>query len=986
MSAKRYTEENFEDHIVGYLTGDAAGYSQLPSHAYDTSLCLIPDEVVGFIKATQPKEYQKLEKQYGANTDHNLCQRLAREVSMRGTLDVLRKGFKDRGAKFRLAYFRPASGMNPEHHALYSQNRFAVVRQLKFSDKNTKSLDVALFLNGLPIITAELKNSLTGQKVEDAIKQYRKDRDPKEPLFQFKRCLVHFAVGNEKVYMTTRLRGDATYFLPFNKGTENPVNPDGHETAYLWEDIWRRDTLLDLLQNYLLLEHKSEKVYDPKKGEIVTKESEILIFPRYHQLDVVRFLLDRARRDGVGTSCLVQHSAGSGKSNSIAWLAHGLVKLFSSGTAKIRVFDSIVVITDRRVLDQQLQDTIKQFEQKTGVVVPITKTSAQLKEALENGRDIIVTTLQKFPVISDAMTTLQGSRFAVIIDEAHSSQSGESAKHLKKALSVNLEDAEAEDEEEEFDLQEEVVSEIRTRGKQNHISYFAFTATPKNKTLELFGRKTDDGFVAHHIYSMRQAIEEGFILDVLSNYTTFARYFKLVKAVEEDDEYEKRKAVRALTSYVDLQPHAIEAKTRIMLDHFADATRDAIQGKGRAMLVTRSRLHCVRYYHAFRKAMKEDGLPFKPLVAFSGTVKDKDTGLEYTENRLNQLPPRVSIKEALKLPEYRILIVANKFQTGFDEPYLHTMWVDKRLGGVQAVQTLSRLNRTAKGKTDPVVLDFVNDTEAVQDAFQDYYQTTYLEEETDPNKLYDLETRLNQFELYIQDDIDEFAAVFFDERQPGEKLQPPLKRVSDAWRQRGEDEREDFRSTLQAFIRLYAYVSQLIDFQDPDLEKLYVFARNLNKKLKKRQGSIPFEIADAVDLDSFRIQQTFEGSIQLDQTDKDIAGIPTSASTISEPEMDYLSNIVNTLNDLHGIDLTEKDKIHVRQIIEDVENDEGVIAVMNGNNTASNKERKVNQVIDDKLLDVVHTSIELYKKLNEPHINEAFKRQLFRKLQQQFRQ
>ena len=605
MSAT-YKEQDFETHIVEHLTDAARGdgqYVQRESSDYDKELCLIPDEVITFVKATQPKAYEKLQGQYGEETDRNLCLRLKKNIQRWGTLKVLREGIKDRGAKIRLVYFRPSSTFNPEHEQLYQQNRLGVVRQLHYSTKHPgRSLDLGLFINGIPIFTAELKNSLTGQFVREAKKQYKKRRRPPEPLFQFKRCLAHFAVGNEEVHYTTELRGDNTYFLPFNKAIENPPNPTGHKTAYLWETVWQKDSLLDLLENYLCVQVDKEKVYDPQQDAIVTEESETLIFPRYHQLDVVRKLLRVARDERAGHNYLVQHSAGSGKSNSIAWLAHGLRQLYQSGD---RLFDTIIVVTDRRVLDQQLQSTIKQFEQTAGTVVPITKTSQQLKESLEKGKDILITTIQKFPVISEAMSELDGNRFAVVVDEAHSGQTGENAKHLKQALSAPLEEAEDEDET-DVDLEDEIVQEIRARGKQAHISYFAFTATPKNKTLELFGRKNEEGdYVPFHVYSMRQAIEERFILDVLENYATFKRYFKLAKAIEEDKEYETRKAVRALTSYVDLQPHAIHTKTQICLDHFLDVTADAINGKGRAMLVTRSRLHCVRYYLALKKLMKE---------------------------------------------------------------------------------------------------------------------------------------------------------------------------------------------------------------------------------------------------------------------------------------------------------------------------------------------------------------------------------------------
>ncbi|GBE18452.1 type I restriction enzyme EcoR124II R protein [archaeon BMS3Abin16] len=980
MTPQTYREQDFEEHIEENLL--ASGYTKRASEDYDKDQCLIPNEVLEFIQTTQPKEYEKLEQQYGTETPNKLLYRISQEINRKGTLQVLRKGIKDRGAKFSLAYYKPQSGMNPEHQRLYELNRFTVVRQLKYSNRNENSLDLTIFLNGLPIITAELKNSLTGQFVEQAKKQYRKDRNPREPLFQFKRCLVHFAVGNEEIYMTTRLQGDKTRFLPFNKDTENPVNPKGHKTAYLWEDILKPDTLLNLISNYLHIQKHTEKTYDKNKG-LIEREYENIIFPRFHQLDVVRKILSGVKSEGPGHNYLIQHSAGSGKSNSIAWLSHQLASFYQSPDDKDRLFDSIIVVTDRRILDRQLQNTIKQFEQTTGVVTPIDMDSAQLKKALQTGKDIIITTIQKFPVISESMTDLKGRRFAVIIDEAHSSQSGESSKHLKKTLSASLEEAEDVDTD-EFDLEDEINNEIRLRGAQPNISYFAFTATPKNKTLNLFGRKNEFGeYVSFHVYSMRQAIEEGFIRDVLKNYTTFQRYFKLVKTIEADDEYEKKKAVRLLTSYVDLKPHAIEMKTRIMLDHFLDKTEEAIQGRGRAMVVTRSRLHAVRYCLMFKKIMAEKNLPYKPLVAFSGTVKDPDSLAEYTEVSLNRLPPRVSITDAFKTPEYRILIVAEKFQTGFDEPLLHTMYVDKKLGNVHAVQTLSRLNRTMRGKTEPIVLDFVNEAEDIQRSFQPYYQTTLLEEETDPNKLYDLQSELEGFEIYTEEDVKKFAEIFFNPKEAPEKMQPILDSVVVRWKYKTENEREDFRSILQSFIRIYGFISQLITFEDVDLEKLYVFAKNLNKKLPKREGRLPLEIREAIDLDSFRIQETFKGQIELAKIDGSTPGITTGASKHGDEEKDFLSNIVKTLNETYGVNLTEEDKVDIEVIKMKLDANEELREVMTGNNTSRSMRYKFDKVVDSLLLDFVRTKTDLYKKLSDPKVNQTFKSRWFENYRKQ---
>ncbi len=976
----KYTEQNFEEHIEEHLL--SSGYNKRLAGDYDKDLCLIAADAVEFIRNTQLDEYEKLEAQYGTATPIKIVQRLAAEVGKRGVLDVLRKGFKDRGAKLRLAYYKPASGMNAEHLEMYGKNRFSVVRQLKYSRKSENSLDMAIFINGLPIITAELKNSLTGQFVSEAIKQYKTDRDPREPLFTFKRSLVHFAVGNEKVYMTTRLSGDKTRFLPFNLDTENPINPNGHKTSYLWEDIWQKDTLLDLIDNYLCLQTNTEKYFDKTKG-LTETTSEVFVFPRFHQLDCVRSIVAAVGDEGVGHNYLIQHSAGSGKSNSIAWLAHKLASFYQKPTDKDRLFDSVIVVTDRCVLDEQLQNTIKQFEKTTGVVCKIDINSAQLREALENGKSIIISTIQKFGVIAETINQLAGCKFAVIVDEAHTSQSGESAKQLKKALSVKLEEAEALDAD-DFDVEDEIIKEIRNRGRQKHISYFAFTATPKNKTLELFGRKGADGqFAAFHTYWMRQAIEEGFILDVLKNYTTYQRYFKLAKSVESDEKYEKKKAFRLLTSYVDLQPHAIETKVRIMLDHFLAHTASAIQGKGRAMIVTCSRLHAVKYYLMLSRIMAEKHLPFVALVAFSGTVIDNDTGREYTEKGMNRLEAKVNIQDAFKTPEFRLLVVANKFQTGFDEPLLHTMYVDKKLGGVNAVQTLSRLNRKTFGKEECVVLDFVNEAEEIQKSFQPYYQATMLTEESDPNKLYDLETELKGFEIFRQSDLDEFAEVFFNTREPQEHLQPILDRAVEMWRGKKQDEREDFRSMLQSFVRIYGFISQLVTFEDVDLEKLYVYAKSLNRKLPKRENPLPYQVLEAVDLDSFRVQQTYKGSIQLVNEDGQTPPITSGQPKHTEDEIDLLSVIVTTLNETYGLNLTEEDKVDIGRIKEKLETDEELRAVMNPQNSLDNIRIKFNKTVDGLILDFVNTKLELYKKLSEPKVNEMFKSKWFDGYQQQ---
>ena len=623
------------------------GYRKRRPEDYDRALCLLPRDVVDFVLATQPKEWKKLEQHHGAAVREQFLKRLAAEIERRGALDVLRNGIKDSGCKFRLAYFRPASGLNEETRRLHAANLFSVVRQVRYSTKNENCLDLVLFLNGIPIFTAELKNPLNGQDVEDAIRQYKTDRDPREPLLAYGRCLAHFAVDPDLVYVTTQLAGPKTRFLPFNQGKfggagNPPVPPTrkGYATGYLWEETWARDSVLDLVRQFI---HEVEE--EDEKGRKTGKR--FLIFPRYQQLDCVRRLVTDARATGAGQRYLIQHSAGSGKSFTIAWLAHQLATLHDANDR--RVFDSIIVITDRRVLDRQLQTTMRQFEQQLGVVENIDKTSRQLKEALESGKTIIVTTIQKFPVIVKEIGELPGKRFAVIVDEAHSSQSGESTKPLKAILATrDLDEAEREDAEPETgedDVDNLALAEAVKRGHVPNLSLFAFTATPKSKTLELFGRKRGDGkFEPFHLYSMRQAIEEGFILDVLANYSTYKAYWRLLKKIEDDPRYDKRKAEYLLKSFVELHPHAIGEKVKICVEHFASKVQGEIGGKAKAMIVTRSRLHAVRYKLAVDKYIAERGYPFKTLVAFSGKVMDG--GYDFTESKMNSEGEPQTISEA----------------------------------------------------------------------------------------------------------------------------------------------------------------------------------------------------------------------------------------------------------------------------------------------------------------------------------------------------
>jgi type I restriction enzyme, R subunit len=954
------------------------GYRKRKSEEYDRALCLLPRDVMDFVLATQPKEWKKLEQHYGTAAKDQFLKRLGAEIERRGALDVLRNGVKDAGCKFQLAYFRPASGLNEEVQRLHAANLFSVVRQVRFSTKNENCLDLLLFLNGIPIFTAELKNPLTGQDVEDAIRQYKTDRDPREPLLAYGRCLAHFAVDTDLVYVATKLAGQKTRFLPFNKGRfggagNPPISPtqNGYATAYLWEESWARDSVLDLIRQFI---HEVEE--EDENGRKTGKR--FLIFPRYQQLDCVRKLVTDARAAGAGQRYLIQHSAGSGKSFTIAWLAHQLATLHDAGDQ--RVFDSIVIVTDRRVLDRQLQTTMRQFEQTLGVVENIDTTSRQLKEALESGKTIIVTTLQKFPVIAKEIGELSGKRFALIVDEAHSSQSGESTKSLKSVLSSgSLEAAESEEsgaETPEEELENTILAEMEKRGRLPNLSTFAFTATPKPKTLELFGTKRADGrFVPFHLYSMRQAIEEGFILDVLATYATYKAYWRLLKRVEEDPRYDKKKADYLLKSFVELHPHAIGEKVKICVEHFAAKVQGEIGGKAKAMIVTRSRLHAVRYKLAVDKYLAERGYPFKALVAFSGKVEDG--GQSYTESGMNGFPETQTAK-TFERPENRFLIVANKFQTGFDQPLLHSMYVDKKLGGVGAVQTLSRLNRTHPEKTGTMVLDFANELEEIKNAFEPYYETTVLSEATDPNLLYEVQARLAEFPVFTVADVDAFAKVYFDPKATQDRLYAVLSPVVERFGELSKNEKHDFRGQLTDYLRLYAFLVQVLPFTDADLEKLYVFARHLRRLLPADREELPREVQQNIDMESYRIQQTASGKIALERR----PGVldPVSSKTgygVEAEELETLSRIIAELNDRFGLNLGPEHRVTLGQMMEKLDDDTGLDAAARVN-TRENVRLTFDQKVEHVIQEIVDSNFDLYKRITDDRaFGETVKNFLF---------
>ncbi|WBX78098.1 DEAD/DEAH box helicase family protein [Tenacibaculum ovolyticum] len=976
-------EIHFEAHIENYLVNTVKEYHSVSPKLYDKELCVIPSEIIAFVKDTQPKKYAELATQYGALVDAKIVENVAKNVTKNKTLDVLRNGVKDRGQKLAIAYFKPANNKTPEHEAAYAKNRLAIVRQLKYSNRNNNEIDFVLFINGVPVVTAELKNIFTGQNHHNAIKQFMQDRDPKgEPFLDFKRCLVHFAVGTEKVFMATELKGKATYFLPFNKGLEN--EKEGFAVSYLWEDVLRKDSLLDLVQNFISVQTDKEKIYDAKTKKLIDKKSTKLLFPRFHQRRAVNRILEALKTDGTGKNYLIQHSAGSGKSNTITWLAYRLANFYQHYTDSTALYDSIIVVTDRRVLNKQIQDNIRQLDNTPGVVAYIDEktTSQDLKKAIEEKKRIIITTIQKFPVISDVVATYSDRNYAILIDEAHSSQSGEASRHMRKTLSLE----EATKEEANIKTVDEIITdEIVKKGKQPNISQFAFTATPKPKTIQLFGTKINGKTSAFDEYTMEEAIKEGFIKDVLKNYMSFKRYYKLVKRSEIDDkEYDTKKTVRVLSNYVDLQDHAIEKKARIMIEHFTSHTQNEMQGQARAMLVTKSRLHAVRFKRKFDDIMQEMALPYKTLVAFSGTVTDEETGEDYTESSMNNLGGKISIPEGLKLPANRILIVANKFQTGFDEPLLHTMFVDKKLGGANTVQTLSRLNRNRKGKDSTMVLDFVNDPDLVRKDFQHFYGKNYMEEEneTDQNSLYHLLNTVEEFKIYYDDDVTKFAKIFFTPNDKKEDIHSVIRDVVKRFNNELEDEdKATFKGAIKSYIKVYRFLSQIIEFKDVDLEKKYVFLTFLLKALPYIQSNLPLDVVNDIELDSYKIQYKFTTSLDLVSEDGEDYGMsPSSTSQKSEEEIDFLTKIIKVLNDTFGLDLTDEDKVDFNRVKKSLYQNKELMGYFNKQNSKNNIKDKFEEEVDGELLNFINTKLDFYNKMTDDKANMLFKTMLFNEI------
>jgi len=995
MNNSIHKESTFESAIIEHLTSN--GWYEGIAEDYSKEFSLDKNAVISFVKESQPKEWEQLKLFYKEETENKFIYRLDKELELRGMLDVIRHGITDSGIKIKLAYFKPDSGLNPDTIKQYSFNKHYISRQVHFSSRNNKSIDLLLSFNGLPVATIELKNHFTGQRVKDAVEQYQTSRDPKELLFQFKkRALVHFTVDPDEVYFTTKLENAGTRFFPFNKGYNcgagNPPVKDysTYRSAYFWEEILTIDSWTEILSRYLHLQ-KEEYVVAGKKYF-----KETMLFPRYHQLDVVRKLIVDAKEFGSGKRYLIEHSAGSGKSNSIAWLAYRLSSLYNEDDRK--VFDSVIIITDRNVLDQQLQNTVYQFEHKTGVVQRIEDDSKQLAEAIKNGVNIIITTLQKFPYALNHLSETPSRKYAVIIDEAHSSQGGEASRKMTEALAgknISLEESEKVEGEIESNVEDgdDYIREVvKKRGQQPNISLFAFTATPKPKTLEVFGNKNSEGRpIPFHLYSMRQAIEEGFILDVLKNYTTYEAYYRFCKTIEEDPTLNKRKAVKAIGRFASFHPTNIAQKSEVMIEHFRQVTMKKIGGKAKAMVVTASRKHALKFYLEFKEYIKEKGYTdIKPLVAFSGSVIDELFPDGVTEAELNKFGEK-ELPQKFSTAEFQVLLVADKYQYGFDQPLLHTMYVDKKLSGVRAVQTLSRLNRTCPGKEDTFVLDFANDRQTIIDSFQPYYEMTSMSATTDPNHLYDLKGKIETSQVCYQSEIDAFSKIFY---KPGNtsvrdqgRLYAYIDPAIDRYKSLDEEIQDGFKEALTAFVRIYSFLSQIMPFQDIVLEKLYSYGRFLLTKLPKVDYTERLKLDNEVALEFYRLQKIAEGDLVLQiQGKHELDPVTEAGISREKEEKDKLSNIIHLLNEKYGFDFTDQDRLYFEQLEQALyENDE--LKMRAQNNPIENFKYAFDEVFIQTLIDRMDSNQEIFDKIM---VDNEFKtdisKWLIRKIYERFRE
>ena len=976
------TEKRYEEHIereLNSLLDDGLQFHskvhQRDDTWYDKEFCVIGDEFIDFLKVTQKETYDTLKKKYGENTEKNILKRLNKELDNKGLIHVLRKGFNDvHGGNIKTLYFQPTSTLNVNYRKdKYLKNKFLLVRQLHYSTHNNNSIDIVIFINGIPVLTIELKNQLTGQNIDNSDKQYRFDRNPKgEPLLQFQRCVCHLSVDNDKVNMTTKLDGKETFFLPFNKTLNNSeTQSDGFKVDYLWKEVLTPTSLLDIIENFVLYTNTSDYIWSDEKKKVIEKKKPVLIFPRYHQLEVIRKLKSQVLKDGVGTNYLVQHTTGSGKSYSIGWLSFMLTNLFKND-GQDRVFDSVIVITDRKVLDKQLQDTITSLQQVQGVVQQIDKNSEQLRKSLSTGKNIIVTTIQKFSVVVNRMKELSGMNFGVIVDEVHSSQGGKGTKNLNKTLSLNIEDEVGVTDDMINDEISKIRSEMKSRQKQNHISFFGFTGTPKPQTLEVFGTPVEGTTQKKpfHTYTMKQSIGEGFTLDVLKSFTPVKRWFKL-KGKGEDVELPESRGKKELIKWVDSNPETITRKCGIIIEHLLNTTVKSIEGRGKGMVIVRSIKDSVKFFIEMNKQLKEKGLQnkIKCIVGFSGEQEyNGEKVTEYSLNKDNGFDSK-DIPTGFKNPLYRVLIVCNKFQTGFDEPLLHSMFIDKPINGVQCVQTLSRLNRKTRGKKSTFILDFVNKVETIQESFQNFYQTTILSENTEPNLIYDILDKIRNYNLFTPQEIDDWNSIFFSKNRDDSQLQPILNVVLQRWSELNDEDRDSSRTQFSNYCKLYGYLSMVHQFDNIELEKHYIFFEYLRKKFPV-DGNERIDVSDLVDLESLNLD--IKGKLNISLEDENTFFKPNEyggGSVKGEEEVDLLSEIINEINEYYG-KIPEGTEESSKKLMKEIVNDENFINVINSNNTDSNKRDRIKEIYENKNIKTLDTSTKLYEFFEKKEFKE----------------
>ncbi|MDD3218116.1 MAG: type I restriction endonuclease subunit R [Lachnospiraceae bacterium] len=966
MAFTNTKESGLESLIVKWLV-EHNGYEQGTNSDYNRDYAVDESRLFRFLTETQPTALEKLGVHQSDMKKKQFLNRLQGEIAKRGIIDVLRNGVKVYPANLIMFYLTPTEN-NAKAKEMFEKNIFSVTRQLMYSNDSTRlALDMCIFINGLPVITFELKNQLTKQDVDDAVQQYKDDRDPRELLFQFKRCMVHFAVDDAHIKFCTKLDGKSSWFLPFDKGYNdgagNPPNPDGLMTDYLWKDILTKVKLSRIIENYAQVVVEE----DPETKKKSVKQ----IFPRYHQLDCVENLLEDVKTNGIGKRYLIQHSAGSGKSNSIAWLAHQLIGLEENGHPMV---DSVLVVTDRRILDKQIRDNIKQFMQVANTVA-WAEHSGDLRKGIQDGKRIIITTVEKFPyVVPDIGASHKNSKFAVIIDEAHSGQSGRNSAQMNLALSGLAS-------EDEMDNEDKINAMMEGRKLLNNASYFAFTATPKNKTLETFGVAYQDGDdVKHrpfHVYTMKQAIQEGFILDVLKYYTPISSYYKLMKTVEDDPMFDKKRAQKRLRSFVESDTYTVSQKAQMMVDHFHEQviSKGKIGGQARAMVVTASIPRCIAYYYAINKSLADRHSPYKTIIAFSGECKYEGQEPPLTSAGLNGFPD-AKIPKTLKKDPYRILIVADMFQTGFDEPLLHTMYVDKMLYDIKAVQTLSRLNRCHPQKHDTFVLDFANKPEMIEQAFSRYYRTTLLSGETDPNKLYDLITTMEEYQVYSDEHVEKLVDLYLNGAER-DRLDPILDACAAVYKGLDTEDQIKFKSAAKSFCRTYGFLGAILPYGNADWERLSIIMNLLIPKLPSpRDDDFSEGILDVIDLDSYRLEAQESMSIKLEDTDAEVPPVPAGKSGhIVNPEMDLLSLILNDFNDMFGnVKWNDADNVRrqILEIPEMVSKDERYQNAMK-NSDAQNARMESERALQQVIFAIMADNMELFKQFQD---NPSFKKWL----------